>query len=80
MCESVRDFSIYYAAPSLFLVFLWMGIYVYLYGHVWVRGHMLTRQMLTRQMLTRQMLTRQMLTTLMEKETFAHNFFYNLYL
>ena len=26
-------------------------------------------------MLTRQMLTRQMLTTLMEKETFAHNFF-----
>ena len=45
-----------------------------------VRGHMLTRQMLTRQMLTRQMLTRQMLTTLMEKETFAHNCFYNLYL
>ena len=42
--------------------------------------HMLTRQMLTRQMLTRQMLTSQMLTTLMEKETFAHNFFYNLYL
>ena len=36
------------------------------------------RHMLTRQMLTRQMLTRQMLTTLMEKETFAHNFFYNL--
>ena len=32
------------------------------------------------QMLTRQMLTRHMLTTLMEKETFAHNFFYNLYL
>ena len=42
---------------------------------IWVRRHMLTRQMLTRQMLTRQMLT-----TLMEKETFAHNFLYNLYL
>ena len=45
-----------------------------------VRGNILTRQMPTRHMLTTQMITPQMRTSLMQKETFADNFFYNPYL
>ena len=31
VCDQSGHFSIYYAAPSLYLVFLWMGIFIGLY-------------------------------------------------